>query len=228
MTPTRNLLFEEAELPRARDPVLYICHKAEGIEIEQRRDDGYIDATAMCRAYGKFFANYQAVEGHKEVFTELERFLNIGIPIIRSEPGRHGGTWIHPQLAVHLATWLSPQFCVRVMGWVLQWMQGRQPVIHKSDVEPFAIGRLVQDVQETRAMVSRILDNTAHIDQNTENTAVEIKEMHVDLWRVIGQELPKEPKQPVPPPPSRSGRPQLARPREEYQGPPKPNWRAAK
>ena len=28
------------------------------------------------------------------------------------------GTWIHPDLAVHLAMWLSPKFAVKVARWV--------------------------------------------------------------------------------------------------------------
>ena len=193
VTQTQNLLFDE--LPRSRDPVFYIVHQVEGTQIEQRRNDGYIDATAMCRAYGKTFDHYNDVQHHKEVFKELEVFLNTGIPVIRSERGRHGGTWIHPQLAIHLATWLSPKFCVQVMSWVLEWMQGRQPVLHKNDLEPFVIGRLVQ---ETHAIVSRIdqqngriVDTVAHIDERTEGMAVRQQEIQLDLWRVISDEPPK-------------------------------------
>jgi hypothetical protein len=192
---TQSLLFDE--LPRARDPVLYICHKAEGIEIEQRRDDGYIDATAMCRAYNKRFNNYHQTDTFKEFAQALS--VNTGIPVLElvqsAVGGSHSGTWAHPRYAIRLAISISPDFAVTVTGWVLDWMQGRQPTIHKDDIEPFVIGRLVQ---ETHSMVSRILDTTAHIDQNTESTAVNVKELHVDLWRVIGQELPKQTKQSAP------------------------------
>ncbi|WP_197046542.1 KilA-N domain-containing protein, partial [Planktothrix paucivesiculata] len=34
------------------------------------------------------------------------------------------GTWVHPQVAVHLAMWLSPEFAVQVTQWVVQWMSG--------------------------------------------------------------------------------------------------------
>jgi phenylpyruvate tautomerase PptA (4-oxalocrotonate tautomerase family) len=196
-------LFDD--LPRQRDPVLYICHKAEGIEIEQRRDDGYIDATAMCRAYGDTFAHYRDNQRTQTTLEALEKDLNIPIRIlVQSEVGgRHGGTWVHPEVAVDLAQHLSPIFRIRVNRWILQWMQGRPPALHTADLEPFVIGRLVQEThamaQETHAMAKRILDNTAHIDQNTETTAVDVKEMRVDLWRVIGEALPTQTKQPAPP-----------------------------
>lgn len=34
------------------------------------------------------------------------------------------GTWVHPQVAVHLAQWLSPRFSVLVTRWVTDWMSG--------------------------------------------------------------------------------------------------------
>ena len=34
------------------------------------------------------------------------------------------GTWVHPQVAVHLAQWLSPKFAVLVTQWVMEWMTG--------------------------------------------------------------------------------------------------------
>lgn len=35
------------------------------------------------------------------------------------------GTWVHPQVAIHLASWLSPDFAVAVTQWVFDWMSGK-------------------------------------------------------------------------------------------------------
>ena len=35
------------------------------------------------------------------------------------------GTWVHPQLAIHLAQYLSPEFAVKVAEWVLDWITGK-------------------------------------------------------------------------------------------------------
>jgi hypothetical protein len=35
------------------------------------------------------------------------------------------GTWVHPQVAIHLAQWLSPTFAVKVSKWVFNWMSGK-------------------------------------------------------------------------------------------------------
>jgi hypothetical protein len=34
------------------------------------------------------------------------------------------GTWVHPQVAIHLGQWASPKFAVLVSKWVFEWMSG--------------------------------------------------------------------------------------------------------
>jgi hypothetical protein len=35
------------------------------------------------------------------------------------------GTWVHPDVAIHLAQWCSPKFAVAVSRWVREWMSGK-------------------------------------------------------------------------------------------------------
>lgn len=106
-----------------------IPHQAQGATIYQRPEDGYINATAMCQAAGKLFGHYRSN-------TATEGFLgalsaDIGIPIsalVQSLKGgepRLQGTWVHPQVAIHLAQWCSPEFSVKVSKWVYDWVSGR-------------------------------------------------------------------------------------------------------
>lgn len=80
--------------------------------------DGYINATAMCRAAGKEFGHYNANATTKAFLAELSS--EIGIPIselIQAVSGgnpAHQGTWVHPQVAIHLGQWVSPKFAVLV------------------------------------------------------------------------------------------------------------------
>lgn len=95
--------------------------------VEQRAADGYINATAMCQAVGKLFADYRRLKATDEFLTELA--TDMGIPIsqlIQSVKGGSGGqgTWVHPDVAVHLAQWLSPKFAVAVAKWVREWISG--------------------------------------------------------------------------------------------------------
>lgn len=106
-----------------------IPHAVEDRIVQQRVRDGYVNATALCKAAGKLFGNYRQNQTTEEFLEALS--LDIGIPIskliqvFRGRPAKLQGTWVHPQVAVHLAQWLSPQFAVQVSRWVLEWSEQR-------------------------------------------------------------------------------------------------------
>lgn len=106
-----------------------IPHKAEGAIIYQRPTDGYINATAMCQASKKQWGHYRSNSTTEDFLLALSS--DIGIPIsdlvqsIKGGDPRVQGTWVHPQVAIHLAQWCSPQFAVKVSRWVYDWMSGQ-------------------------------------------------------------------------------------------------------
>lgn len=110
---------------------LHLIHRQmENTLIEQRKLDGYINATAMCQAVGKLFADYRRLGSTEAFLTELSDDMGIPISVlVQSVRGGQGaqGTWVHPDAAVHLAQWLSPKFAVAVSRWVREWLSGRQP-----------------------------------------------------------------------------------------------------
>ena len=92
-----------------------------GIAIERRESDGYINATQMCKAGGKKFDDYQQLKATQEIVQELS--MESGIPdlgIIKVlHGGNHAGTWIHEDLAMNLAQWISPSFALKVSRWLM-------------------------------------------------------------------------------------------------------------
>lgn len=106
----------------------FIDRLADNDIVSQRVTDGYINATAMCKATGKMFADYGRLASTNAFLQELSS--DMGIPIsdlIQSAKGGQPhlqGTWVHPQVAIHLAQWLSPKFAVLVSKWVFEWMSG--------------------------------------------------------------------------------------------------------
>lgn len=106
----------------------FIEHKVEKISVNQRAYDGYINATAVCKASGKELKHYLENKGTKEFLLELEG--SVGIPtdqlvqIINSGRNELRGTWVHPQVAINLGQWASPKFAVAVSKWVLDWING--------------------------------------------------------------------------------------------------------
>ena len=111
-------------------PPLLIEHSIEGEVIHQRPQDGYINATRLCQQAGKSFGHYNESAQTKAFLSELS--ADIGIPIsglVQIIKGGNDklsqGTWVHPQVAIHLGQWLSPAFAVKVSKWVFDWMQGK-------------------------------------------------------------------------------------------------------
>lgn len=63
------------------DQPIELNREFNGIKIRQRASDNYLDATAMCQANGKLFADYQRLKTTQEFLEALS--LNMGIPIIK-------------------------------------------------------------------------------------------------------------------------------------------------
>jgi hypothetical protein len=111
-----------------------------GCAIQRRQADGFVNATAMCRAGGKRWNDYARVDRSREYICALATSIGAQIPCAAAvagfpASGIHGlihvikggspelqGTWIHPRLAVDLARWISPSFAVWMDGWFLEAM----------------------------------------------------------------------------------------------------------
>jgi len=107
----------------------FIDRNVEEDIIQQRLMDGYVNATALCKASGKKFNDYSRLKNTEEFINELS--AETGIPataliqVIQGGEPQFQGTWVHPQVAINLAQWASPKFAVLVSKWVLEWMQGK-------------------------------------------------------------------------------------------------------
>ncbi|MCJ2080187.1 KilA-N domain-containing protein [Methylobacterium sp. J-090] len=113
-----------------------IPHQVGGALVCQRPSDGYINATAMCRAHGKLYADYARL-GTTIAFLQALS-TDMGIPITELVQSLRGGepdlqgTWVHPDVAVNLGQWCSPEFAVKVARWVREWSRARaasQPAV---------------------------------------------------------------------------------------------------
>ena len=130
-----------------------------GIAIEQRRIDGFINGTAMCGANTKDVADWLTNKSTFELLNALAERLGQstheikdrnsgdlsatrlsklfpGLLIVRrGAPANGGGTWIHHKLAVPLAQWCNPQFALLVSDWVETWLMSYSPTQLEADAD---------------------------------------------------------------------------------------------
>jgi hypothetical protein len=96
--------------------------------IPQRITDGYVHATAMCKACGKQISDYLRLGVTKSFIDELSSVRGIPrtelVQTIKGGTPEFQGTWVHPLLAINLGQWLSPKFAVLVSTWVFEWQSG--------------------------------------------------------------------------------------------------------
>ena len=95
--------------------------------ISRRASDGYVNATAMCKANGKRWSDFRDSDRCYEYLEALE--AKTGIPVFDLVQSKRGGadpgTWVHPDVATELARWISPAFSVFVNQWFREEFEAR-------------------------------------------------------------------------------------------------------
>lgn len=106
----------------------FIDRQIENNIIQQRLLDGYVNATAICKASNKNFADYRRLKATNEYLDELSSAMGIPIAaliqIVMGGVPELQGTWVHPYVATHLSQWASAKVAVKVNIWVTEWMNG--------------------------------------------------------------------------------------------------------
>ena len=142
MNKTTSPSHSAAVLASMDHPAL-VSRSWNGTPISRRTSDGYVNATAMCKANGKRWKDYRESDRCQRYLDALESVAGISVHALvesRSGGAGGGGTWVHPQVAVDLARWISAPFAVWMDGWFLDSVQQLQP----APVEATAAPRLRQ------------------------------------------------------------------------------------
>jgi hypothetical protein len=128
-----------------------------GTPISRRTTDGYVNATAMCRANEKRWSKYRETERAYEYLEALSSEVRIPVyGLIQAQAGGASGgeTWVHPQVAVDLARWISAPFAVWMDGWFLESIKGAPaPVV---EAPRLGAGEVVALVERSVALFERL------------------------------------------------------------------------
>ncbi|QRM15445.1 N1R/p28-like protein [Mudlarkpox virus] len=95
------------------------------------KENGFINATKLCKLGGKEFYKWTRLDGTKELIKKVEEINNIWkakssppdlegmiLEIKNESKGKHryevAGSYVHQDLIPHIASWISPSFAVKV------------------------------------------------------------------------------------------------------------------
>ncbi|MCC8367095.1 KilA-N domain-containing protein [Xenorhabdus sp. PB61.4] len=82
-------------------------------------NDCWVNATFAAQHFGKRTLDWLRLDSTKEYAKEIGEEIDIEAInskgeishlLVEVRKGRHGGTWIHPELVIEFARWLSPKF----------------------------------------------------------------------------------------------------------------------
>lgn len=108
-------------------------HEIAGFLVPQNSENGYLNATALTKAYENYSDKRRDVRdwlGNKRTKETLKHLsLVTGIPVSKLTAIKKGrgdvikqGTYIHPRLAVRFGIWLSDEFGLMVEEVINDWM----------------------------------------------------------------------------------------------------------
>ena len=157
-----------------------IVHEFNGLKIRQRAEDGYINATDMCKANNKKWYEYWRLPNTQKYLKALA--IDLEVDVIVNNPKRDNyasalvetfrggnsqqGTWVYPEVAADLAQWISIPFRIRVNRWIIKWMTTGnnpihpQPTVTNADI-PSALEELEKLIISIRSH-ARAVHTCAH------------------------------------------------------------------
>ena len=175
-----------------------------GFKIYIRENDGFINATSLCKVGDKKFSNWYRTTEAKVVIRKLRQELKTDAsnPVVvettvgNVSKGSVRGSWIHPRLATCIALWVDPCFALKVSEWIEEWRalnnNNERYIQALKELKPFPTVQAERQVQKRlhRELGGTIEEKTpvGYIDLLTDDQIIEIKE--IDNWKqAMGQLL---------------------------------------
>lgn len=97
----------------------------DNLQLNARKEDGYINAGKLCSACGKQFNHWLINKRSKLFLNELKQlFAESGIHDIElyttGNEKFKTGTYVHPLVAINVAQWASTKFEARIISWIYE------------------------------------------------------------------------------------------------------------
>jgi hypothetical protein len=112
---------------------------------------GYVNASQMCKANGKFLADYTKLKSTKQYLQALSNDMKILISLLVIDIQGYGSeqsTWIHPEIAIDLARWVSVEFRIWANRTLMKVMIFQEPVQQQSMTQVQLLAAVAQQMAQ--------------------------------------------------------------------------------
>lgn len=162
-----------------------------GITVYQRKSDGYVNATQICKVHRELTgerkdpSEWLVNKASKAAISKLSDIT--GIPVIslyETLTGKYGGTWIHPRLAVRFTMWVNDDFSLQVEDWIHQWFEsGSNPARLEADIDRLSVRDELKDSRRLALteQVKFFLQAAGTYDPKSQKTRMFFGQIHNEI-----------------------------------------------
>jgi hypothetical protein len=132
------------------------------------REDGYIHATKLCQAAGKQLSKWKNSPETKKIVDRKIEICSLGITqliqVFKGKTNRYEqGTWVHPDLGLHLAQWCSPVFSLQVSKWMKELIFTGKVEIGNEKSNEEIINQLQEKLKEAEDVIISYDNENKHL-----------------------------------------------------------------
>ncbi|ANB50970.1 putative KilA-N domain-containing protein [Powai lake megavirus] len=189
----RNVIFENINDE-------YALGKFGDLEVVMMRENGYVNATNLCKKCGKDYKNWKRNDNSKELVGMLIKDINLPkhkliISIKGGFNTKIRGTYVHPIILTNIATWISPSFSIKISIWIEEWKnfcRNNERKYYYLNMKPYSNNnkeKIIQlEIQKKLGGDIEVPTKYGYIDLVTNDKIIEIKTY--DNWKyALGQIL---------------------------------------
>lgn len=174
-----------------------ISHEIDGISVNQRENDGYVNATDLCRVHREATGERKDPSDWlrlKSSQSAMQKLADVtGIPVTSlfntiQGKGKYQGTWIHPRLAVRFAMWVNDDFSLQVEDWVHEWLSsGSNPVRLEADIDRVTLRDQLKDSRRLALtdQVKLFLETAGQYNPGSSQTKIFFGRVHNEVNLVL-------------------------------------------
>lgn len=139
-------------------------------------ENGYINATKLCKDGGKSFKRWNESQESKDIINEAKIRLGIDVDILRMDVSNEiRGTYIHPDIIANLASWISSSFLTKTVKITNEYC-----IMKEREKYDNIIKQKDNEIEEREDKISKLKAKIDALNQNNEDLSDAMTKLSLD------------------------------------------------